>query len=129
MDNIKCSNCDNEISKEATTCPKCGHPNKPANSKLPILIIIAAILAVLVFLNVDVFEHKVKVVDLSDVYEKVVSDQIKQYEIAKRQGDPMQICVQAGLVSAAYLQAKNEYKYQEWKATEATDCQRAGLKK
>lgn len=31
MKNIKCSNCGEEISQKAPTCPKCGHPNKTAN--------------------------------------------------------------------------------------------------
>jgi hypothetical protein len=43
-----------------------------------------------------------------DIENKVASDAVEQYRIAERQGDKMQICVQAGLVSAAYLQAKDE---------------------
>ena len=31
MNNIKCSNCGEEISQKAPACPKCGHPNKTAN--------------------------------------------------------------------------------------------------
>lgn len=30
-----CAACTNEISKEASVCPKCGHPNKPHNSSGP----------------------------------------------------------------------------------------------
>jgi len=37
------------------------------------------------------------------------------------------VCVHAGLVAAAYLQAKDEENYREWKATEKTDCVAAGL--
>ena len=62
-----------------------------------------------------------------NVYEKVSSDAVDQYNIAKRQGDPIQVCVQAGMVSAAYLQEKNESSYQQWKATEKADCARAGM--
>jgi predicted Zn finger-like uncharacterized protein len=61
------------------------------------------------------------------IYDKVAQDAVKQYEIAKRQGDPMQICVQAGFVSAAYLQAQNEPDYRRWKRTQSDDCQRAGI--
>jgi len=64
---------------------------------------------------------------LSDIENQVAEDAVKQYEIAKRQGDKMQICVQAGLVSAAYLQAKNEAKYNEWKAIEKKACSAAGV--
>lgn len=31
MKNIQCTNCSQEISKKASACPKCGHPNKKAN--------------------------------------------------------------------------------------------------
>lgn len=62
-----------------------------------------------------------------EVYKKVSSDAVEQYHIAKRQGDPIQVCVQAGLVSASYLQEKNESSYQNWKSIEKADCARAGM--
>ena len=64
---------------------------------------------------------------MDDIYGQVVEDSVAQYEIAKRQGDPIQTCVQAGLVSAAYLQAQDESNYNTWKAIEQADCTRAGL--
>lgn len=66
---------------------------------------------------------------MDSAYDKVSSDMVAQYEIAKKQGDKMQICVQAGMVSAAYLQAKDEAKYNEWKAIEKSDCEAAGITK
>lgn len=65
--------------------------------------------------------------NMQKITDQVASDAEVQYGIAKRQGDRMQICVQAGLVAAAYLQAKNESQYQAWKNTEADDCRRAGV--
>lgn len=62
------------------------------------------------------------------VYDKVANDAVEQYQIATRQGDKMQICVQAGLVSAAYLQAKDEVRYNEWKDVEKVRCETAGIK-
>lgn len=64
---------------------------------------------------------------MDKIYYQVVQDTVDQYNIAKKQGDAMQICVQAGLVSAAYLQAKNQEKYNEWKSIEKADCRVAGL--
>ncbi len=64
---------------------------------------------------------------LGDIYSRVASDAADKYEIAKRQGDPIQICVQAGLVSAAYLEAKDETSYARWKAVQKADCARAGM--
>ena len=66
---------------------------------------------------------------MDNIHKKVTDDMVAQYEIAKKQGDVMQICVQAGMVSAAYLQAKDEAKYNEWKAIEKTDCKAAGIDK
>lgn len=60
---------------------------------------------------------------------QVAKDAEAQYEIAKRQGDKMQICVQAGMVSAAHLQAKDEANYSKWKDIQDVDCQAAGLPK
>lgn len=64
---------------------------------------------------------------INDIHKQVSADAVDQYNIAKRQGDKIQICVQAGLVSAAYLQEKNEASYNEWKAVEKEDCQKAGI--
>lgn len=66
---------------------------------------------------------------MDDIHSKVSDDMVAQYDIAKKQGDAMQTCVQAGMVSAAYLQAQDEAKYNEWKAIEKTDCKAAGITK
>ena len=58
---------------------------------------------------------------------QVADDAVKQYEIAKQQGDKMQICVQAGFAAAAFLQAKDQPNYNKWKAQEKSDCRAAGL--
>jgi len=65
--------------------------------------------------------------EVEDIYNQVALDAVDQYEIAKRQGDKISICVQAGLVSASYLQAKDEPNYIKWKKIESNDCRRAGL--
>jgi len=52
---------------------------------------------------------------------------VKDYNIAARQGDPIQMCVQAGLVSAGYLQANDEANYRKWKSKQKADCAAAGL--
>jgi hypothetical protein len=53
---------------------------------------------------------------------QVATDELKQYNIAKQQGDKAEICVEAGLVAAAYLQAKDSDNYDIWKRTESSDC-------
>lgn len=64
---------------------------------------------------------------MKGVTDKVARDSVDQYNIAAREGDPMQMCVQAGMVAAAFLQAKDEPNYREWKATEKANCRRAGV--
>jgi hypothetical protein len=65
--------------------------------------------------------------EMSAIENKVATNAVKEYKIAKREGSPIQICSQAGMVTAAYLQAKDEAKYNEWKVIEHSDCSAAGL--
>ncbi len=64
---------------------------------------------------------------MGDLMASVARDAVNQYRIAQREGDPIQTCVQAGLVSAAYLQAQDEPNYVHWKDVQRTDCARAGM--
>ena len=65
--------------------------------------------------------------NLGSVYQQVASNAVKQYEIAKRSGSAVDACVQAGVVSAAYLQLQDETNYSQWKATQKSDCYLAGV--
>ncbi|WP_144062021.1 hypothetical protein [Sphingomonas sp. MM-1] len=56
------------------------------------------------------------------IHADVAEDAEEQYYIARRGSDYVQICVQAGMVAAAYLNAKNEFKYREWKDRERLNC-------
>ena len=61
------------------------------------------------------------------LHKVVANDLAAQYNIARRSGNVMDMCVHAGIVAAANLQAKNESGYAEWKSTERSDCARAGV--
>jgi hypothetical protein len=65
--------------------------------------------------------------DMGQIEQQVAADAVKQYEIAKRSGSAMDAYVHAGLVCAAYLQAKDEANYQKWKAIERQEGIRAGM--
>ena len=65
--------------------------------------------------------------EMQRIENQVAQDAIQQYEIAKRGEDKIQTCTMAGMVSAAWLQAKNEAQYNKWKAIEKEDCKAAGL--
>lgn len=65
---------------------------------------------------------------MQEIFERVASDAKAQYDIVSRSGSSMDMCVHSGLVAAAFLQAKNEDKYNSWKAIEKMDCMRAGIR-
>lgn len=64
---------------------------------------------------------------MGGIYQKVASDAVDRYELAKKHGSAMQRCVQAQMVTAAFLQAKDEVQYAAWTATQKADCAKAGL--
>lgn len=118
---IKCHECGSEISSTAAKCPKCGvQPKSTYNT-------VVAVVAVLFLAGMGWFwfggglEAQTQK-DLQGVHDQVAADSLAQYEIAKRGGDKTQICVQASVVAAAYLQAKKEPEYQRWQAQSKADC-------
>lgn len=66
---------------------------------------------------------------LASIHDKVARDAVAQYQIAAQSGAPMDRCVQAGLVAAAFLQAQDQASYAQWKDTERRDCKAAGLRR
>ena len=57
----------------------------------------------------------------------VAEDQIKVYDIAKKNGDKMETCAQAMVISQLFLQSKDEARWKEWKAKQKADCKAAGM--
>jgi hypothetical protein len=72
-------------------------------------------------------ESKAAIKQVDVMMVTIAQDEITQYQIAKRAKDKMHMCLQAGLVAAAYMQAKDETRWNQWRATEKADCHRAGL--
>ena len=122
---IKCKECNGEISEEADKCPKCGHPNSQYK--------VFSTLIGLVFFGIIFWYlfggglEQQATDSLDTIKNQVAEDSVRQYNIAKSQGDLIQICVQAGMVSAAYLQANDQSNYNRWKRIEKEDCRAAGL--
>jgi len=65
--------------------------------------------------------------EIDDIARQVAKDAVQQWVVAKKAGSKMDACVQAGLVSAALIQAKQEEVLREWKKIERADCARAGM--
>lgn len=70
-----------------------------------------------------------QVPDMEAIYKKVATDAVEQYEIVKKSGSVIDLCVRAGFVKAAFLQAKDSRNYEEWAAIEQADCQKAGIRR
>jgi ribosomal protein L40E len=125
---IKCEACGADISNQAEKCPHCGHPNKKVKKPVGCLQVIGGLV---VFLMVIGFlaggNDKLAKHEMQKIENQVADDAVAQYNIAKKQGDKIQICVQAGFVSAAYLQAKDDANYNQWKTTQKQDCKAAGM--
>ena len=62
-----------------------------------------------------------------DIHTEVTNGAVEEYNLAKKHGDKIDICVRAGLVAESYLQGKDEANYAKWRDTERADCKRAGL--
>lgn len=123
---IKCHECGKEVSTEAKTCPSCGATPRTASNKLQ------AVLGVLVVLGIAGYFfggglEKQAASNMADINSQVAADSVKQYEISKRNGNLVETCVQAGMVVAAYLQAKDEAQHKSWQQVQAADCKKAGM--
>lgn len=123
---ITCHECKSEVSSEAQRCPKCGAAVRSKQNHLVALAGAAIVIAGMWFYFGGGLEQQAAS-QVDKIYSQVASDAVQQYEIAKRSGTPMDVCIHAGVVSAAYLQSKDESGYRQWKDTERSDCGRAGL--
>ncbi|MGC4088316.1 MAG: zinc ribbon domain-containing protein [Polyangiaceae bacterium] len=132
---VKCKECGNEVSKKATACPKCGAPGAPGFSIVRVLVGVLVVLIggpLVLGAMGALSSHAVGAaagVGMDGITAQVAKDAVAQYEIAKRGSDPMQTCVQAGMVVAAFLQAKDEPNVHRWQSVEKADCGRAGMPK
>lgn len=121
---VQCEGCGNQVSKKAVSCPGCGHPTKAKHVSAGGVLMAFLGLALFLWWLAPSGSGKVF---MDDVHKQVVQDSIDKYEIARRSGDAMQICVNAGMVTAAHLQAQDESGYQTWLAREKKDCTAAGV--
>jgi hypothetical protein len=101
--------------------------NKDPKSNAAKAIVSLIILAIILWFFFGGGEIKVAKNQMQQIENQVADDAVRQYEIAKRQGDKMQTYTQASFVVAAYLQAKDESNYNKWKAIEDSCAKTVGL--
>lgn len=115
-----CRECQRPISASANPCPLCGKSNPHGTSA--VLRYGGGLLLFCVGLGVCAA--------LDDGNRsQFAQDAVQKYEIAKRNGSPMDACVAAAFVASVFLQLKDEASYAAWKATEEEDCALAGQPK
>lgn len=137
---VKCPYCSEDINASAKKCKHCGEflvGNDKADAKLrtekikkkhPILYSICVVaLFGAIYYGVTSFVNNQARDEGKTIMNQVADDAVKQYDIAKQGGDKSQICVQAGLVVAGYLQAQDSANYQKWQQIKSADCAAAGL--
>lgn len=112
---------------QAATSPKCEQPNENDTHLSGAQVIYLIFGGLMVWWFAGGGLDKQAAHEMQKIENQVATDAVDRYQIAKREGNAIQVCVQAGFVSAAYLQAKDEANYRQWKETESNDCQRAGL--
>lgn len=92
---------------------------KPVSPYWIFLIIAVSVLGYYIVKNLPVkpIEEVYQVqaqANLQTIKNQVAADAVKQYNIAKAEGDKMQTYVQAEMVCAAYLQAQDSVNYFKW---------------
>jgi len=131
---VVCKHCSRELqtSKGASVAPAAENPS--ARNVVGILVL-GALMAWFWFggglgmFSTTMYQAQQPAVQdmMADIHRKVAADAVAQYNMTKRNGTAIDVCVHAGLVSAAYLQAKDETNYKASKAIESADCKAAGL--
>lgn len=66
-------------------------------------------------------------IDLANIKRQVADDAVEQYRMVGMSGSLIDRCVQAGMVSASFLQSQDHDEYRRWKSIESNDCKSAGL--
>ncbi|MBB6236544.1 hypothetical protein HDC90_001156 [Pedobacter sp. AK013] len=103
---------------------------QPTRGSKTVAVIISAVVVIgLVWFFFGGGAEKQAANQMATIENQVAEDAVKQYEIAKSGGDKTEIYVHAGLVSAAYLQAKDSVNYKKWKEIEKADAKAAGVTK
>jgi hypothetical protein len=100
-------------------------PKNKSNTLSAVFGGIAAVFAIWFYFGGGLQQQAAK--EMGNIEMQVANDSVKQNSIAKASGSAIDRCVQAGMVSAAYLQAKDEANYKIWKQTEGVDCESAGV--
>jgi hypothetical protein len=122
-----CRECKKEVSTEASSCPHCG---KKAPTASPVAkVIMGLLLVAALFVIIPFFAPGGGLMrsSMGAIEKQVTNDVVAQYNTARQGGNAIDVCVHAGLVKAAYIQAKDAAGTSQWNKIERADCGKAGL--
>ena len=133
-----CPECGGKVSTTAPQCPHCGHtPANEGEKQISKPQKVPPLFSCLVFIGLIVGGYFVfqfvgvspllALGGMQQIEDEVAKDAVREYELGKKGGDKMEICVLAGMASMAYLQAEDETNYLKWKEIEEADCKAAGM--
>ena len=154
---INCSDCGYEFSDKAAACPKCGCPNtpggmtpisqpdgpaKPVSTHKPAFDLTseqwgnllggACVIALtgwgVWYWGMGGLETQTES-SLDRIYQQVVDDEEAKYAgmLGRRSTTQTDLCVQAGMVAAAHLQAQNMSDWNHWNERRNQICGKAGI--
>lgn len=106
--------------------PVVSTPMQPKPDKVKAIIGLCLFLLVLFYFFGGGWQHQAKS-NVQEIENMVAADAVKQYEIAKRNGNAMDAYTQATFVTAAFLQANDEANYAKWKQIQQQEAAALGL--
>lgn len=99
-----------------------GQPVKRA--ALAVIVLIALVLTISLYFGGRLTKQAA---ETNETRKQMAESAVEQYRMMSHHGAASDRCVQAGMVVAAYLQAKDDSHYQAWKRTLVADCTLAGV--
>jgi len=66
-------------------------------------------------------------IDMNKIFRQTALEEERKFKLVYESGSKMDMCIHAGIVAEAWLEANNAEKYKEWKETHKKACKAAGL--
>lgn len=96
------------------------------NKKVIQIVLTVVICACLPVIYMKIAE-KQAAATMSNIERSVANDAVKQYEMAARHGDEIEMYTHAGMCAQAFLQIGDEANYRKWKNIEGQLATKIGL--
>jgi hypothetical protein len=130
---IKCEDCGTEVSDTAPACVKCGRliqviqvEEDSGGSSLKLLpLVVAGVVGVLSWFYYEWEEEQIVeqiIIGTNDAMGALAEEGVSKYNMARKAGDEMGMCMGAMEAAMAYQQANMENEYLEWAKKQKRAC-------